>query len=105
MAPTEGPNEAAFTPKSLWEAQGTPAMHRRLLLQCLQRKKEGGRTSPAASKGPAEAAVEEHVEELLRVHLALRGEGPPAALVPARQPRRLRAVPVVRRALVRIAQA
>ena len=52
--------------------------------------REGGKeVSPPASEGAAKAAVEEHVEELLGVHLALRGEGPPAALVPARQPRRL----------------
>ena len=78
-------------------------MQGRLLQQYLQRRKEGGRISPAASKGTAKAAVEEHVKELLGVHLALRGEGPPGALVPAREPRRLRAVPIVRGALVRIA--
>ena len=93
------------TPKSSWEVQRAPAMQGRLLLQCPQGRREGGKVSPAASEGAAKAAVEEHVEELLRVHLALRGEGPPAALVPPREPRRLRAVPVVRGALVRVAQA
>ena len=80
-------------------------MQGRLLLRYPQGRKQGGEASPAASEGAAKAAIEEHVEELLRVHLALCGEGPSPALVPAREPRRLRAVPVVRGTLVRVAQA